>query len=457
MINLIKRLLKWALPTRQYRRFQERVWRYVQPLLLDYCPAVLPWFPAARSSDDIARLHRLAASFQRTQQWSPLTTMVVGVATLRWPVQFAVEAVRAFRVYSGGVEQRYGVGKWRQLKDVVKFGVGYNIPAIYYYRFRLFEQANGARAPLYIHADEMDMLYPMLMSRIGADRPLAIKNQFFENARRHGLPVAGALATFADGGVQAWYDGETGHLPPSDLVFKPVDMACGRGFERWSYDAATSTWQNENARFNSGEFVDHCCRSARGRGHILQARLRNHRDLIGLAGDGLSTIRVVTYRRPSGEQGVLLACLRMANGALQVDNFEAGGIAALIDLRTGVLGAAVTKDPRRGSFSHHPDSGVPIEGSVVPCFADAISLVLEAHRCFPWMPFVGWDVVVTDDGPLLLEANPDWCVELAQIVMDRPLGETAYPQIFLQHVAALNRAEIASLEPMGTPEPSTRI
>jgi hypothetical protein len=125
----------------------------------------------------------------------------------------------------------------------------------------------------------------------------------------------------------------------------------------------------------------------------------------------------------------------MPTGRLEVDNFEAGGIAAPIALHSGVMGKAVAKDPRRGAFPIHPDSGAQIEGVEVPLFKESIDATLAAHNHFPWVPFVGWDVVVTDGGPLLLEANPNWCVELAQIVMGSPLGESAYPDIFLAHLA----------------------
>jgi hypothetical protein len=125
----------------------------------------------------------------------------------------------------------------------------------------------------------------------------------------------------------------------------------------------------------------------------------------------------------------------MPTGGARVDNFAANGIAAPVDLETGRVGKAVAKDPRRGSFAAHPDSGGAIEGIVVPCWEEACALATRAHGAFPWLPTVGWDVVVTPGGPIVLEANPNWCVELAQIPSGRPLGETAYPAVYLAHRA----------------------
>ena len=132
----------------------------------------------------------------------------------------------------------------------------------------------------------------------------------------------------------------------------------------------------------------------------------------------------------------------MPTGKSLVDNFEAGGIAAPIDLETGTLGTAVAKNPCRYNLTHHPDSGAPIDGFVMPFFRESLQAALTAHACFPWVPFVGWDVVVTNHGPQLLEANPDWGVELAQIVTDVPLGKTRYPEIYLEHLDAQSRRPV---------------
>lgn len=447
MIELTKRIVKHVLPEPAWNRFRSRAWRYMRPITVDYCPVVLPWFPGARPDADIAQLHRLASAFHWRGRWSAVTALCVGVGAARWPFQFVLDAARQFRRYAPGIAGQYGVGRWTQMKDLVRLGLGSNVPPLYYYRFRLFEPRNRARARLYIHAEQMNVLYPALSVELPSDAPLRHKEEFFESARRHHLPVAQAIATFAKGQVLHWYVGAKGELPPADLVLKPVDMACGRGFQRWAYHPPAGTWRRGDMELDAPGLVDYCCGQAEGHNHILQPRLVNHRALAGLSGQGLSTVRVVTFRRPSGETGVLLACLRMPTGTLQVDNFEAGGIAAPLDAQTGVLGRAVAKDPRRGLFSSHPDSGAPIAGETMPCFDASIRLTLDAHACFPWMPFVGWDVVVTDNGPLLLEANPDWCVELAQAVMDRPLGETAYPRVFLEHLAAQKRAQTAGPAP----------
>jgi hypothetical protein len=146
-----------------------------------------------------------------------------------------------------------------------------------------------------------------------------------------------------------------------------------------------------------------------------------------------------------------MACIRMPTQGKGVDNFSAEGIATTIDLQTGLLGTAVAKDPTRGVFDRHPDSDAPISGFRLPFTSEACELTLKAHACFPWVPFVGWDVVITEEGPVLLEANPEWGCDVVQITMDKPLGETIYPELYLEHLAAQDAGRVN--QPSGNARP----
>ena len=52
----------------------------------------------------------------------------------------------------------------------------------------------------------------------------------------------------------------------------------------------------------------------------------------------------------------------------------------------------------------------------IPFYRESVDLVLKAHKLFPSFQTVGWDVAVTPDGPLLLEGNHNWDMEMLQIV-----------------------------------------
>ena len=52
------------------------------------------------------------------------------------------------------------------------------------------------------------------------------------------------------------------------------------------------------------------------------------------------------------------------------------------------------------------------------------------------MPTIGWDLVATADGVLILEANAVWHAYLGQQWGRSPLGETAWAEVMLQALTA---------------------
>ena len=86
-----------------------------------------------------------------------------------------------------------------------------------------------------------------------------------------------------------------------------------------------------------------------------------------------------------------------------------------MDLETGVLGRGRTRG--RGKFD--PTSVIPgTDGSFVgfqlPYWADAKDLALRA-AAFPWARAIGWDIGISERGPVLIEGNWRWSPTLVQI------------------------------------------
>jgi hypothetical protein len=89
-----------------------------------------------------------------------------------------------------------------------------------------------------------------------------------------------------------------------------------------------------------------------------------------------------------------------------VDNACSGGFFVNVDLETGRLEGKGFQFLRYGRevFVEHPDTKVVLGGRCVPYFKEAINLVKAALALLP-AKIVGWDVAVSEDGPVLVEAN----------------------------------------------------
>lgn len=122
-----------------------------------------------------------------------------------------------------------------------------------------------------------------------------------------------------------------------------------------------------------------------------------------------NTLRVLAL---SDESGPFISSVVHRFGTARsfpIDNFHqgVGGLCAAVDTAAGKLGKAVSlgKNLNRISHSVHPETGAQIEGVLVPGLANALEGVLAAMRCFPEAVCIGWDLVITDAGFGIIEAN----------------------------------------------------
>ena len=61
-----------------------------------------------------------------------------------------------------------------------------------------------------------------------------------------------------------------------------------------------------------------------------------------------------------------------------------------------------------GRYKVIPGTNIRFQDIVIPGVKEAIELAKAAHRTTPQIFAIGWDVAVTDDGPVIIEGNPDY-------------------------------------------------
>ena len=102
-------------------------------------------------------------------------------------------------------------------------------------------------------------------------------------------------------------------------------------------------------------------------------------------------------------QGALLAAvLRIGNGDV-IDNFASGGMFTMLDDEGVALYPGVDKNSN--VYREHPVTGTPIVGFRVPLYSEVLDLVAALARRTPEAPYVGWDIAITANGPVVIEGN----------------------------------------------------
>jgi hypothetical protein len=141
-----------------------------------------------------------------------------------------------------------------------------------------------------------------------------------------------------------------------------------------------------------------------------------------MPGPGLGAFRLTTFLRPDGEVEIPHAVLRVPGPGQAVSNLRLGALMTAVDLASGRLGTAVGPTPDNPlvhEVEFQPDTGVRFADVTVPMWSQVKSLVIRAAHVFEALPCLGWDVVVTAQEPLLLEANWNFGIKTQQIVFNR--------------------------------------
>lgn len=288
--------------------------------------------------------------------------------------------------------------------------------------------------------------------------PFAVREIVIDKLAFHDHCVEHSLATIP---VICALQGNDGSRPESVATVETQDEWCDRlksAPDRlfvklidgtWGIDAFVAQRSGEQWHYagNSGsaasfhDFLKQREQSVgRKRGWIVQPLIETHHGLRAISSShALPTIRLNTCL-VEGIPRLLFGVLRIPVGNNITDNFShgaSGNIIAPIDLATGRLGKA------RGSVSKrwpdivdipvHPDTGNPIEGFCIPMWEDVLTLLEQAQKSLPALRTLGWDVAITDDGPLIVEANATYDVDLIQVAHRRGVRsqmEEAFPGWF---------------------------
>jgi len=157
----------------------------------------------------------------------------------------------------------------------------------------------------------------------------------------------------------------------------------------------------DNKASNLQDFKD----IASGALFVIQTRIKQHPEINRINGSCVNTVRTITIH--DGERAHnFMNYLRIGVSNSIVDNVSHGGLGCGIGEDGILFETAMDKYGFSGWITHHPDSKVEFKGCKIPFYQEALKMVVIMHQCFHCFFMIGWDVVITESGPVILEANP---------------------------------------------------
>lgn len=151
--------------------------------------------------------------------------------------------------------------------------------------------------------------------------------------------------------------------------------------------------------------------------YLVQKRIYQHPKMNTFCDSTINSIRLQTVMTEDGEVIPFGAGLRMGRKGSSVDNWAKGGVFVGIDMEKGKLMEIGFLKPRYGtSTKEHPDTHVVFKDFEVPYYKEAEKMAVELHKRLYRCHSVGWDIAITEEGPVFIEGNGWWEISLIQAV-----------------------------------------
>ena len=173
------------------------------------------------------------------------------------------------------------------------------------------------------------------------------------------------------------------------FMAKPVDGGCGKGIEKI-----------DTSKYNTLEEIYKYL--TKNHNFELEEIIEQNKVVGKIYPNSINTIRVVTILKDNTPH-IICAYFRIGNGRY-VDNFNSGGMVAPVDEKTGIVQDRAI-DKNKELYEIHPITLEKIKGFQIPEWDKVLNMCKEATKVVPQMAYVGWDVGISKNGPVLVEAN----------------------------------------------------
>lgn len=342
---------------------------------------------------------------------------------VRWILYSSwVNSYKTVCKYGSRLKSVSGIGLLNQFVDVQILAIAHTVPPMSYYRFRLYERRKNTDIFNYVFDHEIPAFHlmrdgaPTKAARL-ARRTLSDKFKWGRLLRECGVEAAcGELLSRGskDSCVHHLIDKiSTSTSFSDDYFFKPRMGSRSRGAFRVHRSASREleitllsgkSFSGSNAR----EFIS---QQTREQDYLVQPRYKNHPELNRLLVSGDETVTVRVISQIENDTFSIYCCY--VEVPIAQDGYKVY-CPLQIHSQTGVI--------LRDSLDRvlYEESGcAPVLEHIacdmeIPEWEACKAAVKNAHGSFLSIYAIAWDLVITPEGPVILEGNSNWRIDLPQ-------------------------------------------
>lgn len=381
-------------------------------------PNTLIWDMIRRPKNDADRIHRAFAIFFWRTNRGFLVRLRCLVRLVLSP--FSIAGLIRKRLGRLGKAARDISGKSILKQCLEQFYLAYffSVTPKTYYLQEFYRQDGVKRARNHVRREALkDGVYILvkkhLQSTVACDPlppALSDKLKVASFLSRHDIPTIPVIMEFRQGGqlVSHVAPSETDSLPKQDIFGKPRHSKGGRFTELW-YWIGNGKYRNpRDVILTSAELYRRFSDIAeQQKSYLIQPLVMPHPDLEDFRINATPSLRAISY---CYDKEIKVESVRLKFTLQEhaiVDNTHTGAVSVPVDLATGKMTMAVESKTKK--LGHRWDEHELLNGSIrdrrVPYLTETVSIVKAAHALFPHDLVVGWDVLISEKGPVIIEGN----------------------------------------------------
>lgn len=183
-------------------------------------------------------------------------------------------------------------------------------------------------------------------------------------------------------------------LDKDKIIVKPISECGGKGIEVIEID--------KNKLKNEYNVLKIYNKIVKNNQMLVEEYINQNSRLANIYSKSVNSLRILTFIDDTGNVRIMNSILKIGNNG-NVDNFSSGGMYTFVNNEGIVYVPAI--DEKGNIYSKHPITKENILGFHIPNYELVLPFVTELALVVPEVRYVGWDIVITEDGILVIEGN----------------------------------------------------
>lgn len=193
------------------------------------------------------------------------------------------------------------------------------------------------------------------------------------------------------------------------IFVKPVDGQGGYGIIIFHLNDHGKYTTKDGIEFNENFLSE----IGKNKNYIIESGLSQDDEISKIYTNSINTFRIATENK-DGEVRIVCSILRIGKEGNEVDNMCQDGIALGINHNNGSCkDYAITEEGR--VFYKHPDTNFIFKDYKVDKWDTIKNFTIECAGKLPQFTYLGWDIALTKEGPVAIEANLGFGLDLYQV------------------------------------------